>query len=332
MSLDARDARPVRTLVPLAVEDAPPPLGQQVHAFGGATMGTGWSLRLAAPRELRIDVIERAVTRVLDQVVQEMSHWERDSALSRFNRADAGSWHALPAGFAEVMAAALEIAQRSGGAFDPALGAQVRLAGFGPPPDAGDTAHLGPHDWRALELHDGRLLQPGGVQLDLSAIAKGHAVDLVAQALAAIGFEHQLVEIGGELRGHGFKPDGTPWWVDIEPPAAHSDLKPTRVALHGLAIASSGDYRRFRIEADGRRVSHTLDPRTQAPIAHGLAAVSVVHPSAMWADGWSTALMALGLDAGLALAREQGLAALFVQRAGGGFEAFTSPALDALAA
>ena len=330
MSLALGQARRVRTLVPLSIEDAPPPLGQQVHALSGATMGTSWSLRFVAPRELRIDAIARTVVGLLDAVIAEMSHWERDSTLSRFNRASAGSWHALPDGFAEVMAAALEIARLSSGGFDPTLGAQVRLAGFGPPVDA--DCRAGAHDWRALRLREGRLLQPGGVQLDLSAIAKGHAVDRVARVLAAIGIEHQLVEIGGELRGHGFKPDGTPWWIDVEAPASDADLPLTRIALHGLAVASSGDYRRYRIEADGRRVSHTLNPLTQAPIAHGLAAVSVVHASAMWADGWSTALMSLGLEAGRRLADEHGLAALFVQRQGNGFAAFTSAALDALAA
>jgi len=319
----------VRTLVPLDVEDVVPPLGQHLHALGGETMGTTWSLRFVAPRELAIDAIERLVQRTIDEVIDEMSHWERDSALSRFNRAAAGRWHALPSGFAQVMTAALAIARISNGAFDPTLGAAVRLAGFGPPGDAACRSDA--RDWRGIELRDGQLLQPGGIELDLSAIAKGHAVDRVTRALQAIGIVHLLVEIGGELRGHGFKPDGSPWWVDVEAPAANSGLPLTRIALHGLAIASSGDYRRFRIDAHGRRLSHTLDPHTRAPIAHGLAAVSVVHESAMWADGWSTALMALGLDAGLALADAQGLAALFVQRRGEGFEAVTTRALDALA-
>ena len=314
-----------RVLVPLRIGGAPPPWDQATHALQGQTMGTSWSARFCAPALLRLNFIEAAITRALDAVIAEMSHWEPDSALSRFNRASAGSQHALPAGFARVMDAALQIARTSGGAFDPTVYELVRHWGFGPPGAAEEGARC---DWQQLSWHGGQLMQSGSARLDLSAIAKGHAVDRVAQVLFDCGIEHQLLEVGGELRGAGCKPDGQPWWVDLEPPDADCAIEPLRIALHGLAIATSGDYRRFRIDDGGRRRSHTLDPRTGEPIAHGPASVSVVHESAMWADGWSTALMVLGLEQGLQLAQEQSLAARFVQRVeGGGFGEHFSPAL-----
>jgi thiamine biosynthesis lipoprotein len=315
-----------RVLVPLQIAGTSPPWGQTVHALQGQTMGTTWSARVVAPAELRLAPIEAAIKRMLAEVIAQMSPWEPDSDLSRFNRAPAGSRHVLPAGFATVMDAALQVAAASDGAFDPTSGELVRRWGFGPP----GPAQAARCDWRALQWDGRALTQSGMARLDLSAIAKGYAVDRLSQLLLECGLPHHLAEIGGELRGAGFKPEGQPWWVDLEPPAADCGLAPLRMALHGLSIATSGDYRRCYIDAQGQRRSHTIDPRSGEPIAHGLAAVSVVHESAMWADGWSTALMVMGAEAGLRFATERGLAALFTQRRADGFEELFTPAMKAM--
>lgn len=334
-----------RVLVPLAIRGEPPAWGQVTHELQGQSMGTTWSVRCVGPRELRLDVIKRAIATALADVVAQMSHWEAGSELSRFNAAPAGHAQLLPPAFAAVMDAALRVAAASDGAYDPGAGELVALWGFGPaglrprhdepgfmlPDDAAIEAAR--RDWRALrwDAATRRLTQPGGLRLDLSAIAKGYAVDRVSDVLADCGLPDHLVEIGGELRGAGLKPDAQPWWVELEPPAPDCGLAPTRVALHSLAIATSGDYRRCFIDADGQRRPHTLDPRTGRPIAHGIASVSVVHDSAMWADAWSTALTVLGPEAGLALANEQGLAAQIVWRDGdGSFREAWTPALQEL--
>lgn len=334
-----------RVLVPLAIHGEPPAWGQVVHALQGQSMGTTWSVRCVAPRELRLDVIARAINAALDDVVAQMSHWEPGSDLSRFNAAPAGHAQLLAPAFATVMAAALTVATASEGAYDPGAGELVALWGFGPsglrprhdepgfalPTEADIEAAR--RDWRALgwDAAAHRLTQPGGVRLDLSAIAKGYAVDRVSEVLAGCGLPDHLVEIGGELRGAGLKTEGQPWWVDLEPPAPDCGLAPTRIALHGLAIATSGDYRRCFIDAAGRRRSHTLDPRSGRPIEHGIASVSVVHESAMWADAWSTALTVLGPEAGLALATARGLAAQLVWRDdAGSFQEAWTPALQDL--
>ena len=145
-------------------------------------------------------------------------------------------------------------------------------------------------------------------------MAKGQAVDLLAGLLTERGHRHFLVEIGGELLGTGERPGGGPWRVAIEEPQEEGRQVHRIVALDGAAMATSGDYRNFFIGEDGRRYSHTLDPRTGAPIEHRLASVSVVHPSAAWADAWATALNVLGPEAGYARAESEGLAAYFLIR------------------
>lgn len=300
-----------------------------VRRFGGATMGTSWSAKIVEPPA----GVERAIETVLAQVVAQMSHWTPDSQLGRFNAAPPGGWHRLDPAFAEVLAAALDIATRSGGAFDPALGAAVDLWGFGPPgpraamPDAAQiaAAHAAcGHDALDLDPLLLRLRRARPVRLDLSGIAKGHAVDAVAARLHALGCRDFLVEIGGELTGAGIQPDGQPWWVDVEAPPGLV-AAPLRVALHGLAIATSGDYR--RVAAQG---SHTIDPRTGRPLANGVASVSVLHTSCMHADAWASALTVLGPDAGMALARRENLAARMIVRASGGARELLSAAMGAL--
>jgi thiamine biosynthesis lipoprotein len=279
-----------------------------VVALGGETMGTSWSVRFAAPAGCDPAAIEAEVLARLASIIAEMSHWQADSLISAYNRGEAGSWHALPPDFATVIAAAIDIAEASGGAFDPTVGRLVDLAGFGPDPAlrSGDARRIddarAQAGWERLRFEDSRLLQPGGLALDLSGIAKGHAVDAVADRLGELGIVHALVEIGGELAGRGVRPDGDPWWVDLEDPPGFA-LPPLRIALHGLAVATSGDY---------RRGAHTLDPRDGRAAAHGVRSVSVIHPRAMIADAWATALTVLGAEEGLELAAREGLAARIV--------------------
>ncbi|WCM29894.1 FAD:protein FMN transferase [Sphingomonas sp. QA11] len=291
-------------------------------------MGTSWSARVVSPRPA--SDIRAAIKRALDGVIAEMSNWEPDSDLSRFNRAPPGQWQALPADLLQVLDAGLAVARASGGAFDPTAGALVDLWGFGPAGRGALPAETevmaAPVGWRKLEISETRARRTADVRLDLSGIAKGFGVDALARALHGLGAGDFLAEIGGELVGAGVKPDGEPWWVELEaPPGAR--IAPLRVALHDLAVATSGDYRRF-FETGGRRYAHSIDPRTRRPVANGIAAVTVLNPRCMLADAWATALTVLGPEEGLALAIREGLAVRFVIRDASGYREILSPALD----
>ena len=287
-------------------------------------MGTSWRVRLAGTPGLDVAALRAATQARLDGIVAEMSHWQADSRLGRFNRAHKGAWLDLPPDFATVISAALDIAAGSGGAFDPALGALVDLWGYGPvsvavpPSDHAVQAARAVSGWRLLDYYRQarRLRQPGGLRLDLSGIAKGFAVDAIADLLAQRGVRHCLAEIGGELVGRGLRPDGDPWWVELENPPG-VPLPPIRIALHELAVATSGDY---------VRGAHTIDPATGRPLANGVRSVSVLHASAMLADAWASALTVLGPDEGMAMARRAGLAVRLVTDR----EERLSPALAAM--
>lgn len=284
-------------------------------------MGTRWSVRLVVPAPGLVADISAGVQGVLDGVVAQMSTWEAASDISRFNRAAIGAWQAMPPDFLTVLSAALRIAEESGRAFDPTIGAIVDAWGFGA---AGPRAVPDHETTEALRLAAGwrgvacdtllqRARRTGTFALDFSGIAKGFGADRAAAWLKSQGFRHFLVEVGGELVGAGVKPDGQPWWVDIEMPP-DAALPPLRLALHGLSAATSGNYRRW-FEVNGERFAHTIDPRSGRP-AKGVASVTVLHAECMYADAYATAITVLGAEDGLQFANRLGLAAHIVSREG----------------
>jgi thiamine biosynthesis lipoprotein len=302
-------------------------------------MGTAWSLQWVAPALPLVDV-RREVEAILGKIVAQMSPWEPGSDLSRFNRAPAGRWQELPTEFAAVLDYALQLAEESGGAFDPTIAGLVEAWGFGPggaravPPPAERLAL--PQGWHRLAAtREGkRLMQPGGIEIDLCAVAKGYAVDCVTEHLLARDCRSFLVEIGGELRGEGVKPDGMPWWVGVEAPrrlGPEDAWFDTVVALNGLAAATSGGYRRCS-GAGERRRHHIIDPRTGSPADNDVLAVTVLHPQCMYADALATALLVLGEAEGLAYASARDIAALLSVERGGRIAQRPTPAFAAMAA
>ena len=231
----------------------------------------------------------------------------------------------------------MDLADDTDGAVDPTLGALVDLWGFGPPgprsglPTDEDIATaLSVSGWQSLRLNrEARAVQQvGGMRLDLSGIAKGHAVDRVSERLTALGATSHLVEIGGELRGSGVKPDARPWWTELQ--AAPGAPGPrTLAALFDIAVATSGDWVR-NFSVFGQSYGHTLDGRSGRPLTHGLASVSVFAETAMRADALATALTVMGPQEGPAYAAATDLAALFVLRGTSGMTEHLSPALIAM--
>ena len=282
-----------------------------LHRLSGETMGTRWVVQVALRHPSVLGAIQATIEAALAQVIAQMSQWKADSQLTRFNRLGAGEAMTIAPGFAHVLDCALTIAATSDGAFDPALGTVTEAWGFGvadaPSHRPGPVARA--CDWRAIALDRAarRGTQPGGLALDLSGIAKGFAVDLISLRLAHTGYGHHLVEIGGELRASGVKPDGQPWWVDVErAPGSKGSVQ--RVSLTGWSIATSGDWLRRRGEAGGGW-SHTLSPDAGAPIVSGPRAASVLHRGCMQADALATVMMVMGETAGIDFADRHGVAA-----------------------
>lgn len=325
---------------------APAPVLRQadpaaLQQLAGRSMGTSWRCKFGNPRMLPLRDVQSACEAALSRVVTQMSPWLPDSDISRFNAAPAGTRQPLPVEFAQVLRCALAWAKASDGAFDPTIAPLVDLWGFGPrprpedgpgrqdPPGAAEIAALRARGgWTRLELHAAtdELLQPGGLRLDLSGIAKGFAVDSVLAALADLGIADALVEVGGELRASGRRPGGGPWRVAVETGAGRSCV----LALEQRAVATSGDaFHAF--DHGGRRYSHTLDPRTGHPVTHDVASVTVLHADCMQADALATVLCVLGPEDGVAFAREHAIAALFARRGASGWSELASPAFAALA-
>lgn len=296
--------------------------------FYGQTMGTSYSVIVYAPEreKLRIEV---GIQRRLANVVSAMSTYEPESDVSRFNRAPPDVWVPVSADVVRVMQASLWLAEQSQGTFEPTILPLVNIWGFGPlarpeevPTEVELTAALAMIGWEALEVqtHPPALRKRAPREIDLSAIAKGFGTDQVAEYLLELGYNRFLVEIGGDMRTSGVKPDGTGWRVGIETPEPGIARQAYRIVelVQDTAIVTSGDYRNY-FEVDGQRYAHTLDPFTGYPVTHNLASISVLAETAMLADGWATALTAMQPDDAFALAESLGLSVFMIERAPGGF-------------
>jgi thiamine biosynthesis lipoprotein len=316
--------------------------GADVYVMRGVAMGTSWSVKIAGAElspddEKRLDNL---VSTRLARIDKLMSTWDPSSELGRFNAHPAREMFRVSRETREVLDLAQEVYELSGGAFDVTVGPLVRAWGFGAGAAEGAPSPPTPAELQEARARVGfqmlafdalgRLYkQFPGVELDLSALAKGYAVDFVAEGLEKLGYTDFLFELGGELRGRGTHRDGSPWRVAVEEPRDEGRAIHAIVRLENASLATSGDYRSF-YERDGQRFSHTIDPRNGRPLEHGLASVSVVHPEAARADALATALNVLGPEEGLALARDEGIAAYFITRVGEGFEVSMTDSFRAL--
>jgi thiamine biosynthesis lipoprotein len=300
--------------------------------FSGSTMGTyfGVTCRCSGDQTGAVSgtELEALIVQELARVNAEMSTYDPQSVLSKFNSGSTDVWFDVPDALLDVVSAARELSQLSGGAFDVTVGPLVNAWGFGPdgvpePPSERELETLRSRvGYQHVHTRNdpSALLKDAEIYVDLSAIAKGHGVDRLAELLRRAGCQDFLVDIGGEVRVRGRNPRGREWRIGVEVPDPSAGGEVQRVLrLTDSAVATSGDYRNFR-EIDGERLSHTIDPRSGRPVRHALASVTVVHPSAMWADGFATALNVLGPEDALALAGSLDLAALLVIRGPNGFE------------
>lgn len=306
--------------------------GPGEYLFIGGTMGTSWSAKVVSTSEINQPEIQAGMQAVLDNVNSKMSNWDAGSEVSLFNTGPSGCL-AVSDQTVEVVRISQDLSRITGGIFDGTLGPLIDLWGFGaeftaeqmPSPEAIEQS-LQQIGYQKLSLSGNQLCKDqASLAINLSATAKGYGVDKVAEYLESIGIERYLVEVGGEVRVLGQNRNNEPWHIGIEAPLDNviSGQVQELVELEGLALATSGDYRNYFMH-EGVRYSHIIDVVTGYPVPQQLASVTVLHESAAWADGWATAMLALGPERGLEMAEQQNLAAYFVLRTDLGFEVLTS--------
>lgn len=287
--------------------------------LSGATMGTEWKVVLDADLTgAEVARLQADLQAAVEEVDAQMSTWTPDSDLMRFNAAPVGPWVDLPASLLTVLEAGLSISQQTGGAFEMNLGDAVRAWGFGAGGidlgairAASAAARVRAVDALEVDRVRGAARKTAALALDLSGIAKGFGVDRLAEVLIGRGYGHALCAIDGEVRALGARRDGRGWSVGIDAPDGVERGGHSRIALVDAAVATSGDYRHFVMVRD-RRLSHTMNPRTRAPVVDAPSSVTVMGPSCMLADAMATAMMVMGRKAGLAHARAAGMPVLFL--------------------
>lgn len=311
----------------------------QVVTLNGKTMGTTYTVKYIVPNDKKLpenNEVQKQLDDLLAEVNRQMSTYDPKSEISQFNQQTANSGsREIADDFALVLTEAIRLNQVTEGALDVTVGKLVNLWGFGadksveksPTPQqlTEATKMVGLDKLVFRQPENGKKATLGktvdGVYLDLSAIAKGFGVDKLAQHLDSLGIQNYLVEIGGELRGKGLNIQGKSWQVGIEQPSlAQQQISQIVVSLDNRALATSGDYRNFHVDENGKRLSHIINPKTQQPINHNLASVSVVADSTMTADGLATGLYVLGETEAMRVAEREKLAVFFIIKTADGFE------------
>ena len=325
--------------------DPPPaPIAPAVVVFPGPAMGTRYSVQVVmnAGDAAAKQRVQAAIDRELALVDRLFSKWNPESELCRFNAHGSCEPFAVSAGMVEAVLIAGRAAERTGGAFDATVAPLVEAWGFGPggrppaTPSADVVAAARARVGQALLSADParltiRKARPD-VAIDLDGLAGGWLADRIAAALATLGYTDALVDAGGELAARGHGANGGHWRVAVESPPGAGRAKAPVIDLDDTSVATSGDYRKFWTDDEGRRRSHIIDPRTGQPIAHGLASATVVHADGAWADAIGTALLVLGPADARAFAMREHLAVRLVERLpDGSWAEWSTPSFDALA-
>lgn len=299
---------------------------ETVQSLNGFALGTSYSVKFVS-KQVSPERIQLGIDGVLSDVNKRMSTYLPNSELSKISEADADEPVSVSSSTFAVLQSALNIASETGGRFDPTVAPLVDLWGFGPtarnskvPSAAAVEAIRQTVGYESILLEASTLSvkKADQRQLDLSAIAKGYAVDQVAGYLAEQGIDDFLVEVGGEMRLSGSKPKDEPWRIAIEKPDPEQRSVFRVLPISDAAIATSGDYRNY-FEVEGVRYSHTIDPFSGYPVTHNLASVTVVADDCMSADAYATAFLVMGMQEALVFAEDNGIAALFIVNEEGNF-------------
>jgi thiamine biosynthesis lipoprotein len=300
--------------------------------LSGQTMGTSYHITVVESENAASgqSELQQAIDQQLSVLNQQMSTYIDDSELSLLNRALVNEWVPVSSNLFDVLVLSMELGWISSGAFDITVGPLVNLWGFGPGNTTGSNTVPAANAIQQLldrtgfsnielNLEDTSVKKNKAVAIDLSGVAKGYAVDKIAELLQYAGYSRFMVEIGGEVRLQGHSPRGSPWRIGIEQPDASSFGSPRQaISITDGALATSGDYRSF-FDVGEKRYSHTIDPSTGYPIDHSLASVTVIAETSAYADALATALTVMGPEKGLQMASEQGFAVYMIIKTDEGF-------------
>lgn len=311
--------------------------GDSLERFDGPTMGSRYSIQYVRHSSTPgPKAVQAEVEKILAEVDRQFSTYRSDSDIERFNALPAGRCQVMPGPVLELIHVGEQLSSQSEGSYDLTVEPLLNLWGFGPQarnekvPSAQALAEVRQRvGYRHLRIDGDQLCKDAAVEVDFNSIAAGYAVDTIAAKLEAMGIHNYLAEATGELKAAGKKLDGSPWRVALEEPRDDQQVAERIIAVDGYGVSTSGDYRNY-FEQDGRRYSHTFDARTGAPVLHTLASVTVIHPSALMADGLSTLLLILGPERGWDYAETHDIGAFFVIRADTGFVTRTTQAFERL--
>ncbi|MEF1290556.1 FAD:protein FMN transferase [Vibrio sp. M260118] len=306
---------------------------EQVH-LSGPTMGTTYNIKyISADGIPAPEALQQEVDRLLEQVNDQMSTYRKDSELSRFNQFESPDAFEVSPQTALVVKEAVRLNGLTQGALDVTVGPLVNLWGFGPearpevvPTDEELAQRKAITGIEHLTVEGNTLKKDiPNLYVDLSTIAKGWGVDVVADYIQSQGVENYMVEVGGEMRLKGLNRDGVKWRIAIEKPSTEERAIQDIIEPGDMAVATSGDYRNY-FERDGIRYSHIINPQTGKPINHKVVSVTVLDKSSMTADGLATGLMVLGEELGMQVANEHNIPTLMIVKTENGFKELVSQA------
>ena len=308
-----------------------------IQTIEGQIFNTYYKIKLRSPKNPKN--LPTQIEEALEEVNRQMSVFVADSEISKINQANADKSIALSKPLSYVLQTSAKINSESGGAFDPTISPLIDLWGFGRghkfqnPTDEQINEVLEYSNFNKLTFssdYSSLIKKDSRTGINLSAIAKGYAVDKIASTLEEYQINNYIVEIGGEVRVSGNKDNkGNLWTIGLGVPLANSKANAFTMDITDISVATSGDYRNF-IEQNGKRFSHTISPKTGKPVVNNLASVTVLATTCIEADGYATAIMSMGYEKGLEMSEKLNLPVIFFLHNNGNFDLKTSSAAKEL--
>ena len=299
-------------------------------------MGTYYIIDVVnVPKKLKIEKIENEVKDTLLKANKILSNWDKNSEISKINKFSKTTPIKISDELNEVFKTANNINFKTNGFFDITLDPVIELWGFGYKNKQIQKVPTELQIKNTLSIVGQRLLlninyenneirkKNKDLKINLSSIGKGFGIDLIGKKLNQLGIKNYLINIGGDILTKGHNKNNKNWIIGIENPNLKEKLIKEIVNLTNKGLATSGDYKNFFTES-GKRYSHIINPKTGKPITHKTKSVTVIHDNSMKADGWATALLALGRVDGLKIAEKEKIAVLFIDEIDDKFVKFKS--------